>query len=143
MRHEYKWDGPQGLARTKQGTWSFRGHATQVAIETDKGDRLLVRPYGAQRLFFGFNPPYADPTLSLPNGHSYFLKVWGFLFLTVHHMWLAADTTPLVTFSKHQGLMKIGGEVEVHPPAAALPELDLLITLGLYLALTPVVTGGT
>ena len=64
---------PQALARTKQGTWSFRGRSTEVAIETDKGDLTLVRPYG-QRRFFSHLTPYHDPTLSLPNGHDHFLK---------------------------------------------------------------------
>jgi hypothetical protein len=36
----------RGLARTKEGTWSFRGDRYEVAIETDKGDRTLVRPSG-------------------------------------------------------------------------------------------------
>ena len=135
---------PQALARTKQGTWSFRGRSIEVAIETDNGDRTLVRPYGQRRSFNSHLTPYHNPTLSLPNGHDYFLKKWG--FWTTDHRWLAADDTALVTFRvRHQGFLmwsSIWGEVEVHPPAAALSELDLLITLGLYLALTPPVGGG-
>jgi hypothetical protein len=59
---------PQALARTKQGTWSFRGRSIEVAIETDKGDRTLVRPYGQRRSFGHLTTPYHNPTLSLPNG---------------------------------------------------------------------------
>src|SRR5262245_55395833 len=47
-----RWDPPEGMAWTKEGTWSFRGWGTEVAIETDKGDRTLIRPYG-RRLFRG------------------------------------------------------------------------------------------
>ncbi|MBO0764518.1 MAG: hypothetical protein J2P50_08015 [Hyphomicrobiaceae bacterium] len=145
-------DEPRGLARTKEGAWSFRGYGTEVTIETDKGDRMLVRGYGG---WTGRFTRFHNPTLSLPNGHDYFLKRWGSLHdyflkrwgwsLTAYYRWLAADGTALVTFSVRpwpQGYMmkigmKISGQVEVRPPAAALPELDLLITLGLYLARTP------
>lgn len=72
------------------------------------------------------------------------MKTWG--FWRTDYRWLAADDTALVTFRvRHQGFWMWGsiwGEVEVHPPAAALSELDFLITLGLYLALTPPVGGG-
>jgi hypothetical protein len=127
---------PRGLARTKEGTWSFRGYKREVTIETDKGGCTLVRPY-PRRGFGPFRPPFRGPTLSLPNGHDYFLflKTWWW-FLEDYYRWRAADDTALVTFSV-RGFIKRSGEVGVHSPAAALPELDLLITLGLYLVLTP------
>jgi hypothetical protein len=103
-------------------------------LKLKKGDRTLVGPYGL------FTPHY-NPTLCFPNGHNYFLKKWG--FWTTDHTWLAADDTALVTFRRAFAIWsRIWGEVEVHPSAAALPELDLLITLALYLAVTPVDSGG-
>src|SRR5262249_8948877 len=87
LRYRHGWWGPQALGRTKQGTWSFQGYGSEVAIETDKGDRTVVRPYGARRLFFGPFTRYHDPTLSLPNGHDYFLANWG--VLRPHYRWLA------------------------------------------------------
>jgi hypothetical protein len=46
--------------------------------------------------------------------------------------WQQTDATPLVLIRPY-GLMKIRGMVEITPAAAALPELDLLVTLGWYL----------
>jgi hypothetical protein len=46
--------------------------------------------------------------------------------------WQQTDGTPLVLIRPY-GLMKIRGKVEITPAAAALPELDLLVTLGWYL----------
>ena len=46
--------------------------------------------------------------------------------------WQQTDGTPLVLVRPY-GLMKIRGKVEIKPAAAALPELDLLLTLGWYL----------
>jgi hypothetical protein len=134
VRYESKfWDGPRALARTKRGTWSFRGYGSEVEIETDKGHRTLVSPYDGERPKWRFR---AGPALRLPNGHDYFLKSMGFWHLDL--MWMAADDTPIVSFRlKHSFTTSSEFEVEVHPPAAALPELDLLITLGLYLTLTP------
>ena len=95
--------------------------------------RTLVPPFG---------PLLSGATLSLPNGHDYFFKSWG--FFTTHYRWRAADNTPLVTASARQRFMSppTGSDVEVHPPSAALPELDLLITLGWYLTLAPPKFGG-
>jgi hypothetical protein len=136
-----RWDLPQGQARTKEGTWLFRGYGTEVEIETDKGDRTLVRPYGPPRLFRGPFKRFHNPTLSLPNGHEYFLK--RSVFLPPHyHEWLTADGTALLnfTFNAVGGPFmqtRIEGKAEVCPPGAALPELDLLIMLGWYLSLAP------
>jgi hypothetical protein len=141
-RHE-SWarGGPWGLAKTNQGTWSFRGYGTEVAIETDTGDRMLVT---VPAIMFPFTVPYGvDATLSFPNGHDYYFKRWG--FLATYCKWVTADNTPLVTTTvRHLDFMTLRMRVgvEVHPPAAALPELDLLITLGLYLTLTPPTSKG-
>jgi hypothetical protein len=50
----------------------------------------------------------------------------------IQWMWQQTDGTPLVLIRPY-GLMKIRGMVEITPAAAALPELDLLMTLGWYL----------
>jgi hypothetical protein len=124
----------RGLARTKEGTWSFRGNRYEVAIETDKEVRTLVRLDGWRPSLM---PPFRlipwGAMLSLPNGHVYFFKPWG--VFTISYRWLGG--APLITASLRQPFMtpSTGGDVEVHPPAAALPELDLLIALGLYFAL--------
>ena len=142
MHCEINWRSCRGLARTKEGTWSFRTRGAVAEIETDKGDRLLVRPYGNGPVLMPPFPMLCSATLSLPNGDDYFLKSWG--FFTAHFRWLAADNTSLVTASVRHRFMTPprGGDVEVHAPAAALPELDLLITLGWYFALAPPVFGG-
>src|SRR5262245_19427121 len=36
---------PDAQARTKEGTWLFRGYGSKVEIETDTGDRRLLRPF--------------------------------------------------------------------------------------------------
>jgi hypothetical protein len=128
LRYERTWwGGYRGLARTKEGTWSFW---SKRIIESDKGDRTLARlshgPWGA--------------TLSLPNGREYLLRYQE--FLPPVHIWVAADNAPLVTFRMRSDFMwrteleQIWGEVLVHSPATA-PELDLLITLGWYLIVAP------
>ena len=143
MHCEINLGSSRGLARTKEGTWSFRGYGAEVAIEMDKGERTLVRLYGASpTLMPPFRPIPRGATLSLTNGHDYFFKSWG--FFTTYCRWLAADNTPLVTASVRERFMTppTGGDVEVHPPAAVLPELDLLIALGWYFALGPLSFGG-
>ena len=47
--------------------------------------------------------------------------------------WQDTEGAPLVLFKGRQGLAKVEGQVEITPAAAALPELDLLVTLGWYL----------
>jgi hypothetical protein len=114
------WGGCRGVARTKEGAWSFRHSWNQEIIESDRGGRTLARVSHAGP----FMP--RGSTLYLPNG-----KYREFFDRT----WLAADNAPLVTFKMTHGFKGISSEVEVHPPGAALPELDLLITLGWYLAI--------
>src|SRR5262245_61815421 len=129
---------PQARGGTTRGTWALRGYGMEVEVETERGERWVVRPYGPPRFSISPYARYHNPTLSLPNGHDYFLASGG--FWTAYYRWFAADDTALVTFSvRPHGFMPIRYEVEmaVHPPAAALPELDLLITLGLYLAFVP------
>jgi hypothetical protein len=137
----------RGLARTKEGTWSFRtpgiGSGIAVEVENDEGVRALIEPYGnSPTLVPPFGPLLSGATLSLPNGHDYFFKSWG--WFTTYYRWRAADNTPLVTASVRERFMSppTGSDVEVHPPSAALPELDLLITLGWYLRLAPPTFGG-
>jgi len=50
----------------------------------------------------------------------------------IQWMWQQTDATSLVLIRPY-GLMKIRGKVEIEPAAAALPELDLLVTFGWYL----------
>jgi hypothetical protein len=47
--------------------------------------------------------------------------------------WQDTEGAPLVHVKGRHGLVKIAGQVEITPAAVALPELDLLVTLGWYL----------
>jgi hypothetical protein len=48
---------------------------------------------------------------------------------SIQWTWQQTDGTPLVLIRPY-GLLKIRGKVEITPAVAALPELDLLVTLG-------------
>jgi hypothetical protein len=128
MRYEQTslWGPWWVVAQTTEGSWSFWSNWGQVAIF--EGDRKLAALGSA---FWGFG---SRPWLSLPSGDNYLWQFRERSWTVEAHWGLTADGSPLVSFKAERRFLKgVQGKVEVQTPAAALPELDLLITLGWYL----------
>jgi hypothetical protein len=125
IRWESSWRS-RATAETAEGSWSFRrqGFRQQVVIESNWGDAELPT---LQRSWTG------KATLSFPDGHSYLWRRNG--FWGIKRVWTTPEGEPLLNFTTRQGFLKTGGEVEIAPLAAALPELALLVTLGWYLVI--------
>ena len=111
-------------AETAEGSWSYKrqGFRQQVSIETNRADFPVPT---LSRRWTG------SATLSFPDGHTYHWKRNG--FWGIKRAWTTPEGTLLVAFKTKYGFMKTGGEVEIDPFAASLPELSLLMSLGWYL----------
>lgn len=72
-------------------------------------------------------------TLSFPDGHAFRWK--GTSFWGTRYAWSMPDGTPLVRFHLHEGFVRTGGQIDIEPFAASLPELALLVSLGWYLVI--------
>jgi hypothetical protein len=111
-------------AETAEGIWSFKrqGFRQQVAIESGASNAPVPM---LKRGWTG------NATLSFPDGHSYLWKRQG--FWGVKRLWTTAEGMPLLSIKSKAGFLKTGGEVEIAPLGAELPELALLASLGWYL----------
>jgi hypothetical protein len=122
MRWESSWRSG-ATAEMAEGSWSFRrqGFRQEVVIEPAWGGAAVPT----------LRRHWGSATLSFPDGHRYLWKRNG--FWGTKRAWTAVDGVPLLGFKARPGFLKTGGEVEIYPLAAALPELALLVTLGWYL----------
>jgi hypothetical protein len=119
---EHAW-GSRAVAEAGNSRWTFR----RVGF---RHPRVTVRAVGSETDLatysgggMGRGTLDLSPTRRFQWGPTRFWhRTWA---------WRQTDGTPLVHF-KIYGLIKIEGTVEVGP-AAALPELDLLVPLGWYL----------
>ena len=113
-------------AESAEGSWSFKrqGFRQQVVMESSQDGAALPT---LRRGWTG------NATLSFPDGHSYLWRRSGFWGIKRH--WTTPDGVPLLSLKARSGLMKTGGELEIAPLAADLPELALLVTLGWYLVI--------
>lgn len=126
MRWASSWRS-SATAETAEGSWSFKRHGfrQQVVIESTWGDSM---PPTLQRRWTG------SATLTFPDGRlRYLWKRSG--FWSIKRAWTTMDGMPLLSFKMRPGFLKTGGEVEIQPIAADLPELALLVTLGWYLVI--------
>jgi hypothetical protein len=123
MRWESSWRSG-AAAETAQESWSFKrqGFRQQVVIESSEENSAVPT------LKRGWT---SNAALLFPDGHSFLWKRQG--FWGVKRVWATLDGVPLLSFKVRSGFVKTGGEVEIHPIAADLPELALLMTLGWYL----------
>lgn len=69
-------------------------------------------------------------TLEIPGGRTFPAST---NFWDTKYNFNTQSGEPLVEF-KTGGMIHLSAEVEIHPPAASLPELPLMLTLGWYLA---------
>jgi hypothetical protein len=117
-------EGSLAIAETADGRWSFerpRYRRSRVSVRT-VGSGTEIAVFSSLRTGGG--------TLELAGGrlfHWFATNLW-----RSRWVWREADGKELVRFRSRQRL-RLSGLVERSQGAAALPELDLLVTLGWYL----------
>jgi hypothetical protein len=120
------WYGSTAIAETAEGNWTFRRSGFWPP-------RVTVRRAGEET-------PIAEFRGRMGFSRCGELEVaGGGRILAVSNFWMSEyrfedeSEQPVVSYHRVCGLMRLGGEVEVSPAAAARPELPWLIPLGWYL----------
>ncbi len=116
--------GSLGIAETADGVWSFKRPGLRRS-------RVSIRRAGSGTEIAVFSSSWiGGGTLELVGGRLFYwsaTNLW-----RSRWVWREANGTELVSLRSRQRI-RLSGQVEWSQAAAALPELDLLVTLGWYL----------
>lgn len=94
--------------------------------------QVTIRVPGSDANIAVFKPAWTGGgALELPQGR--LLRFGAANFWHSQWDWSDQAGSPLVHFKSHAGLLKMEGQVDVEPGAAAAAELPLLVVLGWYL----------
>lgn len=124
--------GSLAVAESSEGRWTFK----RVGFFNV---RITVRKEGEEADTAVFQPKWTGTqgTLAFTNGLTYLWKSAN--FWATQYAWMGEDDEPLILYkpgvedSALADFFKVQSRVEIHPQAAQIPYLSLLVMLGWYL----------